>query len=280
MNLTQKKTFIFAPFCIYHNNDKRTNTFHSFIGYPAKYITSSGYETISCESSSQKFGSWTYAGSFYAISAMLRPIPPGLKLIQTEKLMMAPYDTKKIIYAYDPFDIKKESVSFLTWTQPVSGTVPLYLHITPGGHSYPSFQPNPPEENTGWTLNKLSPLYVLVDKNNYHSTEDINNQELYEFPKDKNGIPKFKFIVSDNRCIPNPNGMSLTECFLKTNIFTPNENITQTLLERIENINKKGHNNTHNFFKKFRPFFIILTLIIFLGSLITSIIILSRKEIN
>ena len=110
--------------------------------------------------------------------------------------MMAPYDTKKIIYAYDPFDIKKESVSFLTWTQPVSGTVPLYLHITPGGHSYPSFQPNPPEENTGWTLNKLSPLYVLVDKNknvdegaisgNFDQTE--NNYKVLVYYRDLGGL--------------------------------------------------------------------------------------------
>lgn len=61
---------------------------------------------------------------------MLSSIPSGLKLITTETMSAAPYSTKKVEYAYDPFDAEGDDVSFLTWTHPVPETVPLYLHIS------------------------------------------------------------------------------------------------------------------------------------------------------
>ena len=73
------------------------------------------------------YGNWYFYGKFYAISPMLGIIQSGLKLITTEAMSVAPYETKKV----NMLMMLKEMMSvFLTWTQPVPETVPLYLNIS------------------------------------------------------------------------------------------------------------------------------------------------------
>ena len=169
---------------------------------PTKIKTNDGGEKLECMLPPPEYGPWKLYHIFYAFSPMIRPIPTGLKLINALSMGKYPYSTKHVKHAYDPFDIQPKSISFMTWTQPVPGTVPLYLHISPFGDSYPSFDKKPPSEGN-WTMNIMSPLYVL-------------NSNSLNWKTDKNGEPIFLFKGIDNRCLPNENGVSIEECFLKT----------------------------------------------------------------
>ena len=278
MSAEQKTPFLISPFCIYHYNDPKTNTYRGRISYPIKSRNFEGTEQLTCKPVPKAYGQWTYYGKFYAFSSMIRPIPSGLRLISAEIMKEAPYSTKKIEYAYDPFNTEEMGISFLTWTRPVPETVPLYLHISPSGTSYPSFSKIPPGDNKElWTLNRLGPLYVLVDKDDHITGRDTNLQQLSYFPREKNGIPKFTFIKSDNRCVPSPGGMSLGECFLVTdeNIYNPDRTLPRDLLQRIQFYEDQDESDIKKFFQQSSPAVIIISLCVFLVSLITTIIILA-----
>lgn len=282
MSAEQKTPFLISPFCIYHYNDPQTNTYRGYIGYPTKSRSYDGTEHLNCDPIPKEYGPWSCYGKFYAISPMLGVIPSGLKLITTESTSDAPYSTKKVKYAYDPFDIEGNDVSFLTWTQPVPETVPLYLHISPRGTSYPSFDKLPPGDNKHlWTTNIIGPLYVLIDKETQKIEIDDNLNQLSTFPKSKDGIPKFTFIKSGHRCVPSPGGMSLVECFLKTdgNIYHSDQEVPRNLLEQIQQY-EDNHNNPKfkRFFEKSPPVVIILSLGVFFASLIATIIILCKNN--
>lgn len=272
------KSFIISPFCIMHYDNPETNTYHGFINYSIKIKTKSGENILKCPSYSH---SLKKHHTFYAFSPMIRPIPTGLKLINAKKLNKNPYNTTKIRFAYDPFDIQQDSVSFITWTQPVDGTVPLYLHISPSGYSYPSFDINPPSKGK-WTKNKLSPIYVLVNPYTHTTTLDSNLHELPKWKKDTNGNLIFKFTESDNRCIPDPNGVSIEQCFLETDVDVLNKNIFHSgvipLLTKIEKLSQHSDFNIQNFFKHVPNYAIIISITLFILSLITCIIILSKKK--
>jgi hypothetical protein len=201
---------IIAPFYIMQYNDPSTKTYFGYIGTTTTTTTTDH--------------NWKVTGLFYAFSPMIRPIPTGLKFINAKKMGKYPWGTKNIKHAYDPFNIQKDAVSFMTWTQPVPLTVPLYLHITPNQTSYPSFDQNPPGNPDGWTQNKLSPLYVL---------ETV----LHTWKTDVNNRPIFRFKGSDNRCIPDVNGVTMEECFMMTeeDILHINDNYgPTTLLTRLK----------------------------------------------
>jgi hypothetical protein len=276
------------PFCIFHYNDTSTNTYRGFIHNPYKLADQNGQKIFKCKSILKSYGSWKFYNTFYAFSPMLRPIPTGLKLINSNTLGSYPYSTKNIDYGYDPFDVQPKNVSFLTWSRPVNNTVPLYLHISPEGRSYPSFDPNPPHKN-GWTKNIMSPLYVLVDPKEYNGPEKYK-KTLPNYKRDKYGIPIFNFSSIDGRCLPTPNGISLDKCFLLTD-----ENILEKeqptwyrpLLDQLKQEEEKpkpikkhqyfsNKNRLKKFFINLSPTIIILFISLFFSSLIISIIILSK----
>ena len=276
---TKETYFQISPFCIYHYHDPTTNNYHGYIGYPTKSLNSKGKVTLECSPEPKKFGYWKFYAKFYAISPMFRPIPSGLILFNTIKKGGFAYNTKLFEFGYDPFDIDKNSVSFITWTKPVPGTVPLYLHRTPSGDSFPSFDPEPPVKNKeGWTTNKDSQIFVLVDKNNHFSSLDANLNDLPNFPLGDNGIPDFKFSPVGNRCIPKENGVSLSECFLLTDEDITGQEIPDTILDEIKNqkmmlksIDKSPKKIYNNKLIK------ILVIIFLLCFLIATIIILLKK---
>lgn len=274
-----KKSNIVIPLCIFHYDDEITNTYRGFIGNPSKIKTKDGYEILKCMDTDPSYGRWKLYGSFYALSPMIRPIPRGLKLMNANKLNYAPYNTSKVKYAYDPFDTQSESVSFLTWSKAVRDTVPLYLHITPEGGTYPSFDPNPPGKK-GWTKDIISPLYVLVDKKMYIGS-DANKQVLSNYDRDEYGKPEFKFSPENGRCLPDPYGMSLAKCFLITdeNVLaggaaTYNTNLLDQLRE-----DKKLHKqkNIREFFRTLPNAVIIICNILFFTSLFICILILLKE---
>lgn len=275
MNELDENSNVVIPMCIFHYNDKITNIYKSFIDNPTKIKKDKHYFLTCTNSLPDK---WKLYSSFYVISPMLRPIPTGLKLINANRSENS-LDTKEIKYGYDPFDIQSNSVSFLAWTKQVRDTVPLYLHITPEGKSYPSFDPIPPQKE-GWTQNIMSPIYVLIDKNKYIGP-DKNKQDLSVYDKDEYGIPMFKFSSIDGRCLPDPSGISLTNCFLLTdkNILGEKQTNNIKLLNQLKE-DKKQQNKSINiglFFRKLSPAIIILFNTLFFTSLFICIIILVKK---
>ena len=278
--MNKSEQFQISPYCIYHYSDRQTNTFYGYIGNPTKIRTQNGNTELKCVPNNTQHSNWVLYSSFYAFSPMIRPIPNGLKLINVIKVGQKPYEKKSVEHGYDPFDIQKNTVSFLTWNKPVFNSVPLYIHITPNGDSFPSFEKNPPHNGLGWTQAEISPIFVLVDPEFSGITVDSNGVKIYTYPKDKNGIPIFKFIINDNMCVPSNKGTSLDKCFLLTDedllgtdIYKP-----RTLLEELTVINKKKQHEEllKNFFSKLPTFIIILFIVIFLISLISCIILLSR----
>lgn len=278
--IIQKQSIIISPFCILHYNDPATSTFIGIINYPARVQANDGTEKIECSQSPIQYGNWKIIGSFYAFSPMIRPIPTGLKLINVKKLGKNPWIAKSIKYAYDPFNIQQDDVSFMTWTQPVPATVPLYLHITPDLLSYPSFDPKPPSNTEGWTQDKLSPLYVLINPSN--CPININCHKLPKWIIDTNNMPIFRFKSSDNRCIPDINGTTIEECFLLTdkNVLHINDNagltplLTRLKIDKIKKDERKKY--IRNFFRKLPPYSIMICVLFFVISLIVCIIILSK----
>jgi hypothetical protein len=260
-----------VPYCIHHYVDLNTNTYHGYIGEPA-IVNQDGNIIYKCLDNTNGNGyddKWVLYGSFYVVSPMVRPIPDGLKLINANKSGKYPYNTQSVNYSYDVFNVEPNSVSFLAWTRPLQGTVPLYLHITPNGGAYPSFDKNPPQQE-GWTENIISPIYVLVDPDNYSG----DSTNLLKFERDKNNILQFKFKPIQGRCMPDPEGDSLNKCFLLT------DEISKLLVDApptslLDLVKKEEKRQTiESFFKTLSPVIISITVIFFLLSLIICIAIL------
>ena len=264
----------FIPLCIMHYDDPDTNTYRGFIDYPSIIKTESGEEILQCVN---YHPGWKKYHTFYALSPMIRPIPSGLKLINATKYNKYPYNTTEIDYAYDPFNTQQDAVSFITWTQPASATVPLYIHISPNGDSYPSFDKNPPSKGN-WKKDHTGPLYVLV---NIQNTPNIHPNWLnYNIPiweTDSHGHPIFLFSTDHDRCIPDINGISIEKCFLQTdkNILQQTKhNGPSTLISTIESLSQKNTDN--NFFKHMPYYVIIIFLVLFILSIIACIIIIKK----
>ena len=283
MSHKQQNPFIVVPYCIYHYKDYSTQTFYGFIGNPIK-VRKNNEDILECRHPPPEYGSWFYYGSFYALNPMIRPIPSGLKLINSIKSGGFPYDTKYVKYAYDPFNIRTEAVSFLTWTQAVSDTVPLYIHISPDGDVFPSFDKNPPSNQPNWTQDKISPIFVLVDPSQHFTNLDSALNPISHYNKGSDGIPQFKFLPSDGRCIPDPNGVSIEQCFLLTDedIFHTAANFgPRSLLEQLQFDNKiytQKSKSIKHFFKHISPTGITICIIIMLVSLVVCIIILGKTK--
>lgn len=278
--VVQSKPFIIAPICILHSDNPSTNTYRGFINYPTRIKTEHGNELLKCLDSPPQYGVWKKYSTFYALSPMIRPIPTGMKLINAVKLGRHPYNTKEIGHAYDPFNVHQDAISFITWTQPVSATVPLYLHITPHGDSYPSFDKNPPSEGN-WTQDRLSPLYVLVNTFTHPFTLDANLHKLPAWELDNSGNPIFLFKGADNRCVPDPKGVSIEQCFLETdgNVLQLNKNIGPTsLIARLSSYPQVTNHSVTNFFKQIPSYVIIVSITLFIISIVTCIIILSNSK--
>jgi hypothetical protein len=264
-NVIQKS--IITPYYIFHYNDPTTNTFLGFINH-------SSIET--CSENTNGYGKWKVIGTFYGFSSTIRPIPTGLKLINANKLSEHECITDSINHVYDPFNVKKNAVSFITWTQPVPSTVPLYLHITPEKTSYPSFNKNPPVNSGGWTENKISPLYVLVNPVTHKTNVDANLRPFPLWKIDENNRPIFKFKSSSNRCIPDINGTSLQECILLTGKYDGQTDILKSIEENKNNIDNKQ--SIQNLFMNQNPYIIAIITFSSILSLILCIMILINNH--
>jgi len=183
-----KKTGQVIPFCLYHRIDAATNTYLGFISSPRKTLMEDGTENYGCAPEPKTYRQWIFAGMFYGMMPNFRPIPVGMKLFCAQRSGSYPYDTADVTLTYDPFNIKNDCVYFMTFSQPVPNTVPLYFHKL-GLHVFPSFDKFPPSDDTAWEQTDISPVFVMTKE----TVGDIFN------PSYKNTL-KFKCV--NGRCIP------------------------------------------------------------------------------
>lgn len=280
MSIEQNNSTTIIPFCIFHWNNSDTNIYYGYIGDPVKTRQENGVDLYQCQSSSQSYGNWKLYGTFYAVDPMLRPIPTGLKLFSAIKANKFPYNSTKLDYLYDPYNINKDGVAFMTWSQKVPHTVPLYIYDT-GDSIYPSFTQNPLGKN--WKESVISPIFVLVDpKINY----DIDSTHVVDdvFTRDINNRIDFRFSskhYGPGSCLPDPNGDSLTTCFLLTDEDllrrdpTPDVPRPPTLLEHLQDILRTKERKL-TFFDTISPYLITIILIVFILSIISCVIILLK----
>lgn len=265
------------PICIYHYIDPNTKTFKGYISPPRKIELENGKYTYECPKIPHTFGKWFLYGVFYALDPSFRPIPVGMKIFCAEKPHAYPYDTSDVYLMYDPFNIKDNCVYFTTYNMPVPNTRKLYFHKI-GNGVFPSFDPEPPSNNPGWTQTDISPIFVMTP-------DTVGN--IF----DTNETLKFKCI--NGRCIPwnknipniyqddkNTPLLELDKCVVYCNELVVTTNSTRrpsTLLSRVaQETAIKDH--VPQFFQGIGPVWIGIIVAVFCLLLFGIIIMVIRKK--
>jgi hypothetical protein len=178
-----------------------------------------------------------------------------------------PYNTVDISQVYDPFDVRKLCVNFITWMEPTPYTTPLYIYKM-GDGVFATF-----EEHKELERKLISPIYVLTKKPNAH-TIFIDKKNWFNIV---NGIPDFKFQEYMGRCDPNPDGKSLGDCVVgnATGLVKP-----LSLLKYLENVesNEKDGYTVPKLFQKTGIIFASIVLIVFLVALFAVVWLLFKNE--
>ena len=170
------------PFCIY-NNAKSNNTYMSRVlnSQVNSYLQDGNKRSrIVCLPT---INNWELISTFYAINPIFRPIPVGMKIFCAEINQSYPYNTIDVTLMYDPYNIKQNCTYFITYSQPVPNTVPLYFHKQIN-NVVASFNPNPPTYSNTWTQTQISPIYVMTKETVGHNYNNI------------------KFICNNGSCLP------------------------------------------------------------------------------
>lgn len=201
------------PLCIYTFEDENTNTFLGYLGLPDINKLSDGTFSYKCGPEVPQYFGWKYKSTFYAISPFLRPIPIGMRLYCAKIRNGFPYNTTDILDVYDPYQPFENCVNFITYSEPVPNTVPLYIHKTgldsnDNPSCFPSFDPTPPK---GYN-NKygVSVVYVMTPESiqsnvetsiNYFDTKfSCINGRCMPWGKTEFGYPKLSLIDCIIQC--------------------------------------------------------------------------------
>ena len=194
---------LIVPMCIY-NLDGPEGPVQSYIGNP---VLNSNNKYV-CEGPSQQ--PWYFFSNLYALNPMFTAIPTYMKLICAKKSNVADasYGTVEVINNYDPYNLNNQCVYFITWTQPVPYTTPLYIYHSNGG-ILSSF-----EKRDDLKEAFLSPIYVLTD--DPRPTTLIPPGGTWFNKVD--GKAQFKFKSRGEHCIPNPDGSTFLECNLNNDL--------------------------------------------------------------
>jgi hypothetical protein len=134
------------PFCVYHWVDPDQGVYLGYLGGPEFATNESGQVFLTCGDtppSSNPYGRWKKAFTFYAINPALKPIPFGMSLFCAKRSQEFPWNTTEVKSVYDQFNIDNQCVYFIAYTMPVPFTTPLFLHQQEES-SFPSLDPNPP----------------------------------------------------------------------------------------------------------------------------------------
>jgi hypothetical protein len=100
---------------------------------------------------------WILEGVFSAVSPMYRPIPWGMNFYSCEIYNQFPYNVKDIKFKYDLHDTihdTRQFVNFITYSQPVPNTRPLYFYPSSEGIHISFKEKNLPQL-------QFSPIFVL-----------------------------------------------------------------------------------------------------------------------
>lgn len=157
------KTDILIAFCIFQYVDPQTRTYRAYLGDSVlERDNVTGSENFVCKEPDPMYRGWFIASRFLAVNPMpSHPIPNGMKLFCVKQTTGFPYDSIDVYIEYDPFNIEDNSVYFIAYTQRVPFTIPLYFHKYGSNNVFPSFDPNPPSTDSGWSQAEVSPVYVI-----------------------------------------------------------------------------------------------------------------------
>lgn len=179
---------IISPYCVYHYVNQETDTHWGYIGVSEMLKHDDGSISYICPAKSPELHSiWVLSGIFYAVSPIIRPIPTGMRLFCANRDEAFPYRTTSVSTVYDPFDVQKNCTNFITYTQPVPHTTPLYLHML-GNTVFPSFNKYPPTDDSRWSKESIDPIFVM--------TPNLLDLQGIKDPSE------LQFTCVNGRCIP------------------------------------------------------------------------------
>lgn len=204
---------IIIPYYIYHYEDSSNNIYYGLISY----------EKIE---NTMLYKGWKLYQIFYAFNPNLKPIPDDTKLFSLEIRDYFPYDIQEYKNIYDIYSINIEepyTVNLITYNRRIPNVKDLYFYEL-NGHIFPTFEPNPPNNDKGWTLPNINPIFVMITNNN-------------------------NFFCDNGRCLPSP----IPDNYFKQNVNEKsNISIQECLmsckggvgiLNLVENISKNIKNN-------------------------------------
>lgn len=229
-----------VPLCLYNG----------YIGLPNK-VYENGKVVYKCD----KDLDVDFISQFYVVNPDFRPIPTGMALFCIKNSHNSTISIRPI---YDPFDISEQCLRFITWTEPVPYTTPLFIY-TYGDNTIISITDTPPSPE----YERVEPIYVLFHPN-VKNIIRISSFNKNFFNTDDFGEPAFRFSGYQGRCIPDPNGLTLGECVVlhNKNIISPElEHKESTLLNYLEY--KYGREKERNPFVNV-PLILVVILILLL----------------
>lgn len=208
-----------VPICLRFDDSLQSN----YISLPV--LSRNDEEELSCPFDS--------VATVYAIHPDFRPIPPGAALFCAQKEPIVNIKT-----VYDPFDYQKGCSRFIAWIEPVPHTTPLYIYKK-GNNIRMSFKDEFPK---GYHYDMT--LFVLTDPR-----DDLPT--VPGFTNDKfaivNGQPQFMFEGYQGRCLPDPNGIPLSQCIVlhTEKILSPVSNVEPSLLDHLRQVAKQKTANSN-----------------------------------
>jgi len=260
-------------YCIYHQDNIESKL--GLIKTGIKIRDDNEFEEMECQLEKTML-KWKSYNAFYAINPMIQPIPSGTVLLCSKRAKGFPYNSINLKIVYDPFNLDDDCVYFIAWTKRVPYTIPLFIYGENGNNIYPSFK----KLDNIQEIVKLSPIFVLDDPNKNQKDKNYVDDKYNINYFVKNNKVKFTFKSYQGRCIPDPDGVSLSKCMVLNN-----ENITDlehggkppTLLEHLSRIEKKKDINIPLIFEKIPAYLIGIILLIFTISFFTCIFLMYTK---
>ena len=239
-----KEPYTIVPFCLFQYINNAETDYRGYIGNPQLEKQEGGALIYTCKKDNIELAKWKYVRKFYAVSPMFRPIPTGMKLICVKSSDNAPFRTTDVSVNYDMFTFEPACTYFITYTEPLANTVPLFFYRL-ADSIFPSFTNTPPSPE--WEEVEFSPIFVMTKP-----------------PNDVHFNPNnVKFQCNNGRCIPvgkdsqrNAESKSLTECVLTCNTLIESRTRPHNILEIVEKTKKSS------FFSKINLIYFLVFLLL------------------
>lgn len=183
------------------------NTEYCYITYPGEnklYPNQVCYNNIIPKNNF--FKEWRLYGTMAVFSPDVSPILDGSSMFLIQNNDQFPYNTKSITRVYDFFDRSRKGIYFITYSQPVQNTLPLYINIKNKYSISVNLELTEEIKNNYNNIN----LYDDVERKNFSPVFYILS---FNFYPTENIEDKIKFECYNNICVPSKNtDISLREC--------------------------------------------------------------------